>query len=833
MTKRKEIVAGLLSAAMISAMLAPVYTGIAEAASSNGAATKVVNNAYKPTTLNKVTLNGKSYIEVNDLQFYHVEGDKYAYFTVTVHNNNSKSMNLMDYWFSITSNSGEKYSVQLLGLTDKKDNIIGANTNKTFKIYSKVNPKLNLFNLSLNVIKWDFSMPGFERKLGSIRIPNNYSTVTPIGKDREIKQSDNSIITTASALQLVNVGNSTEAMVSMYFKNSSASAVNLNNHKFYLRTTTNSYYALEADRPQISVLPGEKIKVNFYAKLPLNIKKSNYQMFIAEEVGTEAKQQLPIATFGLMIRELKHTVTGLNKTYNLLVDKQEIESKITNTMVDSNKEYHNVTLTYQLKNVGKKGVKAPKYKYELMTEQRVSYPLETVELTGDLLPGISQEATMTTSIPADIKISNLKLVVKKIADENKSNDYLLAQYQVPDSSEVTTGSKTTYVNKQGAYEVQVENFERLPWDSQDTINAVITVKNIGSNTQPMPDIAATAWLNGVKIDSKDIHLLKVDEAIGLKPGETAKLIATSKVASDSKFDSARIQLSEVINEKPTNTIGNFMIAADKATLPTFTPGSTAKYTLQQPSVKAELNVLETNTYEGKNKNVVQALLSYRNIGDRYAKLPNVHAYFTDGSDVAIPAKIALSDKELGPDGVNLISVSADVPKKYRAADLKLIVGQGIIKGKYIAGTEKPDSYVNAAVLGLTDDKTKVNSLFDVLELRPYSFNINKINAQTNNTDQVLLNFEYNLSVNNPFAEVLAERNLLFEIEYNGKKFEKKYKLGDGNDKLSNGDKIKESFAIDDYAMKGVAYSGFTLRVYEEFNEARKLLLSHKVENFGS
>ncbi|MBD8498237.1 hypothetical protein [Paenibacillus arenosi] len=847
MISSKKLMISLLSFSMVGALYSPLLlpsNGQVMAAQKNVA----VQQPFKPSQLNKVKLSATSYLEVNEVQFYHVEGDKNVYFTVTVHNQGSKSLSLMDYWFSIRSNQGNKYPIQLMGLTEKKDNIVPAKSKKTFKIHAKVDSKLNLSDLKLSVIKWDFSLSNgsFERVIGSVSIPKNYAYITPVGKQREIKQGQNTLVTSASNLELTTVGNHVQASLTVDIKNTSNSAVNLDSLKFYLRTNTNRYYVLDADQSKKSLLPGESARIKFYSKLPTDLKKATYQLFIAEEAGAgtvtgtdapKASASLPLSYNHLKTIDTRGSVTLKGQSYKLLVENQFVDTKISNVMVDTNSEYHNVTISYAMKNMGKTAIKKPKLQFELLTNVDTSYPVQagptdTPEGNTNLLPGVTEEATITASIPASVSLSNMKLTVKRVADENKNNDYLLAQYMVPDTTSVTTESKATYVNKQGTYEVNVDNFERLPWDSKDIINTTITIKNTGKNTQPLPKFAMTAWLSGVKVDSKDIQLLHVDGAIGLKPGESAKIIATSKVSSDSKFENAKIRLSEIVDDKPISTIGNFMIKAADADLPTYDPASTAYYTLTQPGVEAQMNVLETNVYEGKNTNVIRSLLSYRNTGERYSKLPNVVAYYYETSTgVQIPAKLTLSDKEVTPDGVNLISITADIPKKYKASDLKLLVGQGISEGKYITGTTKADSYVNGAFLSLTDDKRESKLLFEVLDLRPFEFKFNKIFARSSNGDQVDFNFEYTLKQNNPFEEMLVDRNLVIEIEYNGNKFSQSYKLGEGNGSLAVGDKISKSFAVDDYAMKGVGSSGFKLNVYDELNGAKKLLMSHRVNNF--
>ncbi|MCR8844785.1 hypothetical protein NQ117_13925 [Paenibacillus sp. SC116] len=792
------------------------------------------NSTFKPASLKKVNLSKNSYVQIDDIQFYHAKNDKIVYYTVTVVNKDSKPINLLDYWFSIRSTTGESYPISLMGLTEKKDNLVRANTTKTFKVYTKVNSKLNLHNLLFDVIKWDFSRPNLERRIGTIGIPAKYSNVTPVGVNREIKSGSTTLLTTPSSLQLIENGNQTEANLTLQIKNKTAGTVTLNPYKFYLRTNQNRNYLLESEQTDIQVLPGETKSIKLHTKLPDNMRKEKYQLFIAEESGTETKVEIPLAYSALTIKQQAEAITGKNQENTLLVDGQVVRSKVANMMVDSNTEYHNITLSYELKNAGKKPVKLPKYQYYLSTFAQTMFPLETTDTETDitLLPGVTKEITMTASLPANVSMDGLKLIVRKTADEGKRNDYVVGQHVIPSTEPIKESSKSTYVNKQGAYEVSVENFERLPWDSQDIVNATVTVKNIGKEIQPMPKMAATTWFNGVKINSKDIKMLAIEEKIGLNPGESGKLILTTKVSSQAKFTNAKVQLSETVDDKPIKTMGNFMVSADKASIPVYQPGSTSDYTLEQPGMKATLGVVETNTYETKGANVVESLLTYRNVGTRYGKLPSLQAYYYLEDGTQIPAKITTIETEVGPDSANLISVSATVPKRYTAQDLKLLVGQGIAGGKYASGNEKADSYVNAALLALKEENKRVHSLFEPLELRPYTFKFNRINAVLNGEDSVQFNFEYNLSSYKPFDHMMNKRKLVMEIEYNGKKVDKPFEF-ETSGGLSIGDKIKGSFTINDLDMKGIVNSGFTLNIYDEVNDARKLLLTHKVYSFGA
>ena len=823
--KHKQVIAGLLSMMVLASIIVPFESRTANAAT---ASLSTVNNLFKPTVLQNVKLTTKSYLEVNDVQFYHVANEKYVYYTITVHNKDTNILNMMDYWFNIQSNTGEKYSVQVMGLDNKTNNLISPNTSRTLKVYSKVNSKLNYTNLSLNVIKWDFSVSGFEKVIGSVKAPKTYSNVTPVGKDRMINKDGSNLLTTVSALQLVEVGDKTEASLSIYYTNKSDSEVTLNTYKYYLRTISNSYYVLEPEVAEIKLLPGEKKKINYHAKLPLNMYKKTYQLFIAEETGGENKIELPVGYYGLMLRSQANTITEVDKVNTLSIEGQSVQSKLMNTMIDSNTEYHNITISYQLENISKQPVKLPNYQYYLSTVNKAMYPLETTSTEETLLPGMKKEIVMSTSIPANLSLSNMKMLLKKTPEDGKNNDYLIAQYKIPQSTPISENGKTTYINKQGVYEVSVGNFERLPWDTNDIVNATITVKNIGKETQPMPELAATTWLSGVKIDSEKINILQVQETLGLQPGESTKLILTTKVSDQAYFENAKVQLSEVVDDKPVSTIGNFIVTAADSILPTYITGSTANYTMEQPGIEAQLRVLESNTYTTDSSNVVETLSTYRNSGKRYSKLPSVQAYYFTEDKVYIPAKVTVIENEVGPGSANLISISATIPKQYTAKDLKLLVGQGIAQGKYITGSEVPDSYVNAAILGLAEEDTTIDNLFAPQEIRPYTFKFNKISANLIGETQVRFNFNYNLTEYKPFDNILNKHNLVIEIVYNGKKFNKSYEVGKD---IIVGSEISESILIDDMEMLGVANSGFTMNLYDEVNGARKLLITHRVYNF--
>ncbi|WP_028543944.1 hypothetical protein [Paenibacillus taiwanensis] len=827
---RKKYVAVVLSFIMAVSMTGPLMSSKVEAS-----AVKSSNPVFKPAALNKVNLTSKSYLSVSDVQFYNVKNDKVVYYTVTIQNNDTKSLNLMDYWFNIKSNTGEKYPIQLLGLAEKKDNLIVPNTSKTFKIYTKVNSKLNLYNLSLNVIKWDFSVPGFERSIGKVTIPTTYSNVTPIGSYKNIQDGDKKVQTIASSLQLVNIADKLEAQMTFYIRNTGDTTLLLNNYNYYLKTSTNKYYQLESEIKELSIAPGENKAVVLYAKLPLTASKEKFQLFISSVEGTENKVELPVGYYAMMFKSKLNSTVAAGKPGLITVQGQSISTQVNNTMVDTNSEYHNITMTYKMENKGKNPVSLPKNQYQLMTKDQLLYPLTIAEeVATELLPNLSKEIVLTASIPANTSLDGLKLVIKKTKEENKTNDYLIAQYQVPPTNTTTGSNKTTYVSKQGVYEVSMSGVERLPWDKDDLVNTKVTIKNVGNKMQPVPSLKPTVWLNGVKLDEKLVQLLDVQGEVGLEVGKSTEYILTTKVANDSKFNNAKIQLSEIIDGKPVNNVGYFVVATQDTKLPIVK--SNEYYLANQPGTKASLTALDSNTYIGKNTNVINSVFSFKNTGDRYIQLPQLKAYYITPDSTYIPAQVNSVEQEISPNGLALLSINADVPGKYNSKDLKLMVGQGITNGKYATGKDKSDGYVAASILELPKENNDKVNLFTPIDIRPYTFKINKISANKSglsNIGEVKLDFNYDLSQYNPYEGTNNVHKLVFQVEYNGKKIDKVFEINNGSGTLALGDKVAETFMINDIAFDTIEHSGFTLNIYDEVQGARKLLISHKVYSFTS
>ncbi len=108
------------------------------------------------------------------------QGGNTVTFTVTVNNVGSSDLLFIDYWVRLKTKTGNQISVRVLP-QDKDKNRITPKSSQDISFYASVNETTGLKDLIFEFIKWDFSQTNFERKIGEVAVPANYSIVTAAG----------------------------------------------------------------------------------------------------------------------------------------------------------------------------------------------------------------------------------------------------------------------------------------------------------------------------------------------------------------------------------------------------------------------------------------------------------------------------------------------------------------------------------------------------------------------------------------------------------------------------------------------------------------------------
>lgn len=252
-------------------------------------------------SIGSISIGGSNTIELKQASLSNAaESGRIVTFTLTVNNQGNNEIQFIDYWVRLKSSSGTSFPVTLFA-ADKDKNRIPAKSSMDFRFYAKVNDKTNLEDLSFNFIQWDFSRSDFEKPIGSIAIPKDYSLLTAVGSKRMATIGNEPM---KNGIKRVSVSkNDTHFLPTIYFEmeNTGKRGAKLPELQFNLRTAEGLLYPLNVsgiDKETV-INPLVKKEVTLTGSIPIDVNESGWQLQIAETVdlGNNQTVQVPIAEF--------------------------------------------------------------------------------------------------------------------------------------------------------------------------------------------------------------------------------------------------------------------------------------------------------------------------------------------------------------------------------------------------------------------------------------------------------------------------------------------------------------------------------------------------------
>ncbi|MDR6554419.1 hypothetical protein [Paenibacillus qinlingensis] len=246
----------------------------------------------------KVNITGSSYFELQQIHLQQNASGKLATFTITIHNEGSNELQFIDYWTRLKSKSGKQFSVRLLPADKDKNRVApGSTTDVTF--YATVDASTNLQDLVVQFIKWDFNQTDFERIIGEVAIPDDYTDVTPADLASVISVGGTNV--KASIKKFVSNKNEKYHVPTVYvsLENVGSHTVTIPAYLFSIRTSEGLLYPMEAKGlKDLQINPKETKEIQLSGSIPVAVAADAWQLAIAETIA-DLKLNVAVANFQL------------------------------------------------------------------------------------------------------------------------------------------------------------------------------------------------------------------------------------------------------------------------------------------------------------------------------------------------------------------------------------------------------------------------------------------------------------------------------------------------------------------------------------------------------
>jgi hypothetical protein len=238
-------------------------------------------------SVGSVWVNDKSYFELKDARLSVGAENNTVTFTVKVVNGGTSDILFIDYWVRMQSIAGANFTINVMP-QDKDKNVIPAGGTQEIKFYANVTSAIQLKDLQFKIIKWDFSSAEYQKTLGTLQIPANYSTVAPAGSKANIKISKTSL---QGFIKRATISSNEENFlpsIILELQNTDIRSLKLPTMNYMIRTSDGLLYPLTASgvTNTTTIDPLMKKEITLTGKLPRSISDQNWELVITENTAT-------------------------------------------------------------------------------------------------------------------------------------------------------------------------------------------------------------------------------------------------------------------------------------------------------------------------------------------------------------------------------------------------------------------------------------------------------------------------------------------------------------------------------------------------------------------
>lgn len=291
--KGKKLLLSVTAFALVATPLIS-FTGEHKASAATAATSQIstISKFVKP-----IMLSGSSYINLVDASLVPSDNGQIAAFTLSIYNGGASELNLMDYWFRLKNSVGGTYSIKTAA-ADAKVTKVASKTKTFITLYAQVGEYIKLSDLSLNIVKFDFSAANYERSLGKFTFPTAFTNVTAAGAIKPIYFSNTTLYSKIASATVGSSGDDTFVTVNFVYNNMGKKSVTLSKYKYYIVAAGGEMYeATPEDTADLVMDPLKRKEFKLTATIPSTVKTTGAKLVIVKSNGEDATINLPVGSY--------------------------------------------------------------------------------------------------------------------------------------------------------------------------------------------------------------------------------------------------------------------------------------------------------------------------------------------------------------------------------------------------------------------------------------------------------------------------------------------------------------------------------------------------------
>lgn len=248
------------------------------------------------------------------------------------------------------------------------------------------------------------------------------------------------------------------------------------------------------DKTKKKIPPQTQMTLTYFAKIG-NINSVNDLMFqLIKWDFNQANYESILGTF--KVPGNFTTLTSLGQVKKLRISDIPIQTKL-----ESHQQYTNDSKTYvmvslSLLNLGFKALEDPKYAYNVVTSDGISYPIliDQSNVNFKVQPRETKNIQLIAELPSTAKTDQLKLQIVSVDDELKIN-LPVATYSIPSGKSTDVLTDSTAVNtieiSNTKIETRIKETSVSAGQEEANWSVMINFRNTGSKTVKLPQFEPT------------------------------------------------------------------------------------------------------------------------------------------------------------------------------------------------------------------------------------------------------------------------------------------------------------------------------------------------------
>lgn len=410
---KHKVILGVTAMSLFAAPTASVSFAATPTTASAASQITSVSQYVKP-----VHLTSKSYINLVDVSLSPVDQGQIAAFTIAISNNDSKVLDLTDYWFRLTNSAGSTYPVKT-SASDSKVTQVSPNSTAYITLYAKVGETTKLDSLQFKVIKFDFSTPTYERVLGQFSFPKNYTNNVASTSYKAIYFNTTKVYSKISSATVGQSGDNNLVTLNFVYNNVGKKSVTLSKYKYYIVTANGIMYeATPSDTSDLVMDPLVRKEVQLTASIPSQLSTTGWKLIVQRSDGTDSDVLLPVGVYNIKFGN-GSTSAPASDSFTYATTNGNLEMKLLQVQRDPWENQDVLSARIRVTNKSNNSLTLPALTGYFYLDDKVQVDFKTIATNNQfaLNPGGYVDVDVYAKLPSNYKYTSVKLIVNDKVDD--------------------------------------------------------------------------------------------------------------------------------------------------------------------------------------------------------------------------------------------------------------------------------------------------------------------------------------------------------------------------------------------------------------------------------